>query len=221
MVGKGPSFRFNFFIFLLFFMVFSGWYGFLPGTLSAQEVEEPNEEPPIDSDWSGIMPSLYARGDQTFNISLGVLFPLFFVGNAGILDNKVNLVGGTGSIAYTYFLSSNLFVGGELELMAAGTLGKNMLYMFPFGFRAGYQAVLGHFEFPVSLTIGAAPQRYLDEGYFGFFMKGMVSGFFRFSSNWSFGLNSAWWWVPQWTAESAKDVSGHFLELTLAARYHF
>lgn len=194
--------------------------GFLHGPLSAQEAEEPEVEVPIDSDWSDMMPSLYARGDQTLNISLGVLFPMFFVGTTGVLDNKVSLAG-TFSLAYTYFLSSHLFVGGEFDLMAAGTLGKNMLYMVPFGFRTGYQAVVGRFEFPVSITVGAAPQKYLEEGYFGFFMKAMASGFFRFNVNWSFGLNTAWWWVPEWTQESAKDVQGHFLELTLAARYHF
>ncbi|MDR3115774.1 MAG: hypothetical protein LBU25_09680 [Treponema sp.] len=211
MVSKGTSFL---------FMVCVCLCGFLQAPLSAQEAEEPEDEVPIDSDWSGIMPSLYTRGDQTLNISLGVLFPMFFVGNAGILDNKVSIAG-TFSLAYNYFLSSHLYVGGEFELMAAGTLGKNMLYMVPFGLRAGYQAVVGRFEFPFTLTVGAAPQRYLEEGYFGFFMKGMASGFFRFNMNWSFGLNTAWWWVPEWTKENAKDVQGHFLELTLAARYHF
>ncbi|MDR0628177.1 MAG: hypothetical protein LBG24_00740 [Treponema sp.] len=211
MVRKGRSFL---------FIVFVCLCGLMQAPLSAQEAEDPENEVPIDSDWSGIMPSLYARGDQTLNISLGVLFPMFFIGNAGVLDNKVSLAG-TFSLAYNYFLSPHLFVGGEFELMAAGTLGKNMLYMVPFGFRTGYQAVVGRFEFPVTLTVGAAPQRYLEEGYFGLFMKAMVSGFFRFNTNWSFGLNTAWWWVPEWTRESAKDVQGHFLELTLAARYHF
>ncbi|MDR1956794.1 MAG: hypothetical protein LBQ30_08080 [Treponema sp.] len=196
----------------------------LLGRVSAQEGNEPGteEEVPITSDWSGVMPSRYTRGDQTLNISLGALFPMLFVGNAGVLDNHV-YPGGTFSLAYNYFLSADLYIGGEFNIMAAGTLGKNMLYLFPFGLRVGYQAVISRFEFPFTLMIGAAPQKYLDEDYFGFFMKGMVSGFFRFNPNWSFGVNAGWWWVPQWgTAESSvQDVQGHFLETTLAARYHF
>ncbi|MDR2393388.1 MAG: hypothetical protein LBD93_04445 [Treponema sp.] len=207
-----------FFISFFAFMLCLG--GLVPAPLSAQEGEEPSEELPIDSEWPGISTSLYTRGDQTINISLGMLFPMLFVGNKGILDNKVDF-GGTLSLGYTYFVSSDVFVGGELDLMFAGTLGKNMLYMIPFGIRAGYQAILGRFEFPLSLTVGAALQRYLEESYFGLFVKGTVSGFFRFNSNWSFGVNTAWWWVPEWTRESAKDAQGHFLETTLAARYHF
>jgi hypothetical protein len=187
---------------------------------AAQEGGDEEQEP-IPSDWSNFMPNLYARGDQTFNISLGLTFPVLFIGASGEkLPNNISL-GGTLSLSYNYFITSGFFVGGELGLMFAGTVGSNMLFIVPFGVRAGYQVVLSRFEFPVSLTIGGAPETYLETNYFGLWMKPEVSVFFRFSPDWSFGINGAWWWLPQWTAEPSKDANGHFVELTLSARYHF
>jgi hypothetical protein len=66
--------------------------------------------------------------------------------------------------------------------------------------------------------VGFAPQTYLEKKYLGFFVKPGVSAFWRFNPDWSFGLNAAWWWVPQW---AARTVHGNFLELSVSARYHF
>jgi hypothetical protein len=204
------------FFFIVFFAL-----GLFP--LRAQEEEE-EDSPPIDieSDWSLLRPSSYTRGDQTFIISLGILVPTVFVGNEGIISGNIG-IGGTGSLAYNYFLNSWFYIGAEVEGMFASTLGNNMLYIVPFGLRLGYQFLLGRFEFPLTLTIGGAAQSYLanEENYFGFFMKPTISGFFRFNPEWSFGLNVGWWWLPQWTRDSARDVHGNFLEITLSARYHF
>jgi hypothetical protein len=69
--------------------------------------------------------------------------------------------------------------------------------------------------------IGGATQKYLETNYFGLFLKPMASAFFRFNPDWSFGLNAGWWLVPEWTKESRKDMTAHFVEVTLSARYHF
>jgi hypothetical protein len=195
-------------------------------SLFAQEYpedEEPGSEeaPPIESDWSGYMPSLYSRGDQTFNISLGVIFPTVFYQNSKPITHNVNVVGGTGSLGYNYFFSSHFFVGGEIGGMFDYTLRKNTLFIIPIGVRAGYQFILKRFEFPLALTLGIAPQRFLDLGYVGFFMKPSASAFFRFNPDWSFGMNTAWWWVPEWTRERDKNIDGNFIDITLSARYHF
>jgi hypothetical protein len=187
--------------------------------LPAQEEEEP-EEPPIESEWPDVAPPLYSRGDQTFSISLGAIFPIIFLGRNGKITNNVK-IGGTGALAYNYFLTSHIFVGAEVSGMFAPTLGENMLYIVPIGIRAGYQFVLGSFEFPLALMVGMAPQKYLEMGYFGFFMKPSASVYWRFNPSWSFGLNTGWWWVPQWTRDRSRDVHGHFVDLTLSARYHF
>jgi hypothetical protein len=71
--------------------------------------------------------------------------------------------------------------------------------------------------------IGGAAQKYLnEEDYFGLIVKPSASAFFRASSDFSFGLNAQWWWVPQWPKDNwDKRVDGNFIELTLSVRYHF
>jgi hypothetical protein len=107
--------------------------------------------------------------------------------------------------------------------MFAFTLGRNVFSLVPFGVRAGYQFMAGRFEFPLGLMIGGAGQKYLnEEDYFGLIVKPTASVFFRATSDFSFGLNAQWWWVPQWPKDNwDKRVDGNFIELTLSVRYHF
>lgn len=192
----------------------------LAGNVTAQD-DGGDEGSPIVSDWSGLGYSLYSKGDKTFTITAGLLFPAAFIQKGGTaLDNHVK-VGGAGSLAYNYFLNPRVFIGGEVGGMFAATLGENYLYIISTGFRAGWQFTLGRFEFPVSLLIGGATQKYLDFDLYGFFMKPSAAVFFRLNTDWSFGLNAAWWWVPQKTSEPEKDTQGHFFEATLSAKYRF
>jgi hypothetical protein len=173
---------------------------------------------PIESDWPEAMPDLYSRGDKIFGISIGPVFPTVFIHEDGGIKGGNIGVGGNGSLRYTYFFDGHLFIGGEIGGMFAQTKAENFLFLVPMGMRMGYQFILKRFEFPLSLLIGFAPQTYLEKNYFGLFVKPSASAFWRFNPDWSFGLNAAWWWVPQW---SDNTVHGNFLELTLCARYHF
>lgn len=180
-------------------------------------------EPPIATEpiWNGEVPSVYTKGDKTFTISLGTIVPLFYTtGSFGKVKNNSS-VGGAGSLGYNYFFNSHFALGGEFGGMFSGTLGENMLYVIPFGLKATYQFVVPPFEFPISLMVGGAAQSYLDTNYLGMIVKPGVSAFWRQGPDWSFGINAAWWWLPQWTSSSETSVFGNFLELTLAARYHF
>jgi len=111
-------------------------------------------------------------------------------------------------------------MGAELGGMFASTRAGNMLYIVPFGARFGYQFVIKRFEFPLSVMIGAAPQKYLSNGYIGLVVKPGASVFWRFNPDWSFGLNGVWWFVPEWP-KNGYNVNGNFMELTMSARYHF
>jgi len=201
-------------IFLVLLLIFCGL------SLYAQEGAYQEEDP--DNSFSGtefdeIMTVEYSSGDKTFSVSAGILIPLFF---SGIDNNQHGIsVGGFGSLAFNYFITQRFFVGGELSGMFAGTRGRNMLYIVPFGVRIGYQFSFRRFEFPVSLMIGAAAQQYLEKNYLGLIVKPGVSAFWRFNPEWSFGVNGAYWFVPQWPANK-KNTFGNFLELTLSARYH-
>ena len=198
-------------LFFILFLIFLGL------NLPAQEEEDPDDAPP-DSEWVDIASAPYSSGDRNFVVSLGVLFPIYF---SGIENNRHGLsFGGLGTLTFNYFINSNIFLGAELSGTFSGTRGGNMLYIIPFGIRAGYQFWYRRFEFPVSLMIGAAPQRYLEKGYFGPIFKPGASVFWRYNPDWSFGLNAAWWLVPQWPKNGNNSI-GNFLELTLSARYHF
>jgi hypothetical protein len=203
-------------VFLLAAVLFPGHR-----SLAAQEDSEEGEEIPIESDWDVYAPELYSRGDQTFTISLGVTFPTLFVENRKILEHNFVPVGGTGNLAYNYFLGPRFNVGGEIGGLFNYTLGNNTVFIIPMGIRVGYQFVFRRFEFPLMFVTGIAPQRYLDLNYLGFFMKGSGSVFFRFSPDWSFGLNTVWSWYPQWTKEREKNAHGNMIDVTLSARYHF
>jgi len=204
-------------LFLLLFLIFPGL------GLFSQEDTPPDQQqpgaPPIESGWDNYNTTMYTRGDKTFTITLGVILPTYFGGAVDNNDHGLS-VGGTGTLAFNYFMNSNIFLGGELSGMFCGTRAKNMLYIIPFGFRIGYQFVFHSFEFPLSLMIGAAPQRYLEKSYFGLILKPGASVFWRFNTDWSFGLNGIWWFLPQWP-KGGNDAYGNFMEITLSARYHF
>ncbi|MDR0539040.1 MAG: hypothetical protein LBG74_00835 [Spirochaetaceae bacterium] len=182
-------------------------------------------------DWSNRF-STYTKGDKTFGISVGTLIPLFFVQNNGRVaagygegsDNVHIKIGGTGSLAYTHFLTPHIFLGGELQGAFAGTLSEKLLYIIPIGIKGGYQWTLSRFEFPLSLTLGMATQVYTASSepvYWGLFLRPQGAVFFRINHDWSFGLSAGWWWVPEWAETRSKSVDGHFLDIMLTARYHF
>jgi hypothetical protein len=190
--------------------------------LAAQEEweDDPGEEVPIEDDWTGFISSLYSFGDQTFNISLGIAVPSFFVSGGSYLPRHMT-IGGTGSLSYDYYLGPNLFAGVELQGMFAGTTGKYMIYIIPINIRVGYQFVIRRFEIPLSLGLGIALQKYQEYDNLSLFIKPRAGVFFRLNPDWSFGINTAWWWIPQTSKDPPLTVHGHFFEATLAARYHF
>jgi len=192
---------------------------FSPILLAAQQGDEPS----IDADWDDFFTDLYARGDQTFLISMGVTFPtlFYFFNNNELGDPQFTGIGGTGSLNYNYYLNSKLFLGGEVSGMFISSLTGNSLFIVPLGMRVGTQFIVNRFEFPVSLSFGMVWQTYLNFGYYGFYLKAGGGAYFRVSSDWSFGLTTDWAWFPQWTDDPAKNVDGNFIYLRLSARYHF
>jgi hypothetical protein len=194
----------------------------LLASLSLLAAQEDDQEPSIDSEWDDYILELYSPGDQTFNISLGVIFPAVFYNSGKIIDPKFDPpVGGTGSLSYNYFVTSHVFLGAEAGIMFLPTIGKNTLFTIPVGLRGGYQFNIWRMEFPLTLTAGLVWHRYLDDTYFGIYVKGGAAAFFRATPDWSFGIAADWSWFPQWTSDITKNVDGNIIGLTLAARYHF
>jgi hypothetical protein len=184
--------------------------------------QEEGDDPSVEDDWEIYEMDLYTRGDQTFIISIGTVFPAVFLNNGKIIDhNFTPPVGGIGSLSYNYYLGSNIFLGAEFGFFFNSTLGRNVAYFIPLGVRGGYQFNVLRFEFPLAVTLGVIWHNYLNLGYFGMYVKGGGAAFYRYNANWSFGLTANWCWLPQWTREVRKNVDGNIVELMLSARYHF
>jgi len=179
-------------------------------------------EPPSGGDWDFYAPDSYTRGDQTFVISFGAIFPTVFFNNGEVLNNNFSPpVGGAGSLSYNYFFTPKIFLGGELGGLFMPTLGNNKLYAILLGAKTGYQFYFWRLEFPLNITFGMTWHSYLNLKYYGFYMKGGGAVYYRFNSEWSFGISANWNWFPQWTSEPKKNVDGNMVDLLLSARYHF
>jgi len=122
--------------------------------------------------------------------------------------------------------------GDQTFIISLGTIfptvfynnGKSMtsnFYAILVGARTGYQFYFWRFEFPLNLTIGMVWHTYLNFRYYGLYLKGGGAAYFRFNSEWSFGVSTNWYWLPQWTNERSKNVDGNMLDVLLSARYHF
>jgi len=184
--------------------------------------QESDDEPDVEPDWNMINTDMYALGDQVFNITVGTAFPTVFFNNENKINHNIKApVGMAGSLTYNYFLSSNIFLGLDISGMVFWTLGKNFLYLVPVGVKAGYQFLVWKLEFPVSITLGMVWHTYLENTYYGFYIKGGASAFYRFNQEWSFGLNVDWYWLPEWTKDKSKNIDGNVIDLTLSVRYHF
>ena len=199
-------------------------------TYVQEEYEEDEEDDPYynedifgEEDWGGYIAELYSRGDQTFTISLGLIFPAIFTNNGQRIDHHFSPpVGGTGTLVYTYFFTSNIFFGAEIGVKFNRTLARNTIFLIPIGARAGWQFVFRRFEFPLFGTIGFAPQRYLNLSLVGLFTKLGAGAYYRFNPDWSFGLNVDWNWYPQRPkGEKSKNVNANIIGVTISARYHF
>jgi len=189
--------------------------------LYAQEEPPEDSPPPNGGDWD-IYQDNYSRGDQTFIISLGTVFPTFFISNGKKLKNNFSPpVGGGGNLSYNYYFTRNIFLGGELGGAFLPTMANNMFYGVFLGTRAGYQFYWWRLEFPLNVSLGMSWQRYLGNRYYGLYMKAGGSAYFRYNSDWSFGLSSNWYWIPEWTNDRKKNVDGIMIDVLLSARYHF
>jgi hypothetical protein len=203
----------------IIFILLMGIQGLImPSMLSAQDNEDPSREP----GWDDYTSDSYTRGDQILAISLGTVFPLAFLNNGKTIEHNITPpVGGTGSLAYNYFLNSGFFLGADLTLMFLYTLGNNNLFLIPIGIRAGYQFNIWKLEFPLSVGVGIAFHRVLNSGYFGMHVRAGAAVYFRALNTWSFGISANAYWLPEWTSDSKKNVDGFFMDTTLSARYHF
>ena len=152
------------------------------------------------------------KGDQFIKVGLMVNIPL----HPAATQLKV---GGAGTLGYMRFLNSNLALGGDASFSYMTTVGKNVFTCIPLMAKVMYQFTAHKFEFPITLGIGGAFQNYIGESYFGLIIKPEVGAFFRYSPDWSFGVNVGWNMMPQWTKDSS--YFGVIMDIGATVRYHF
>ncbi len=166
--------------------------------------------------------AMNVRGDKFIKIALAGSIPLNFGGNS-FKDGESQLeVGGTGSIGFYYFLNEYMALGADLGFGYQPTIGSNIFNYIPLTFAAMFQPTLAKFEFPITLSVGAAVENYLSETYFpGLFLKAEAGAFYRINPTWSLGFTGTWVGMPQWFKNSDYNYFGCFLDVGLSMRYHF
>ena len=169
---------------------------------------------------------VYSLGDQTLRINLGLFAPLFFLGGpGGPVAGKLTL-GGAGSLAWESYLTNEFTVGAEIGGSFSFTENLRALFMVPIAARASYIFRFYPFEMPVTLGLGINFSALDDYRKIDPFAKAGTAFYWNYSSQWAFGANLFYWFVPQFYSASSPagaDATryGNFLEFTLSALYHF
>lgn len=166
---------------------------------------------------------VYSLGDQTLRINLGLFAPLFFFGG-GYEPAKLTL-GGAGSLVWESYLTNTTTVGLEIGGSFSFTENRRTLFMLPIAARGSYIFSLYPFEIPVTVAAGMNFSRVAEAQKIDSFLKAGTGLHWNYSSQWAFGANLFYWFVPQiYTASSpaGSDATryGNFLEITLSALYH-
>ncbi|MFI3258442.1 MAG: hypothetical protein R3Y36_09115 [Spirochaetales bacterium] len=182
---------------------------FVVSSLHAQETETPV----IQTEQETITYKMNQKGDQFIALKLDVNIPYRPFENLK--------VGGSGSLGYHHFLTSEFTIGGNVSFAYTTTIGSNVFYFVPFMFTASYQFTAGKFEIPISLEIGGALQNYLDRTYFGLAVRPEIAAYYRYSPDWSFGIQTGVYILPQWYSNSEYNYTGIIQDVGLSVRYHF
>ena len=170
-------------------------------------------------------------GDQAFSISAGVILPLFTVllhdyeaagFSAGITDTRLS-VGGQGSLAYSFYLSSNI----KLSIQLGGTfqwdINRNLIYMIPITVKGSYEFhPFSRMTIPVHLALGVNMTSWNDFFIANFIVKPGFGVYFDWNTEWSFGVDFTYWFIPQLNVDiSGQQTLMNQADIMLGAEYHF
>ena len=190
--------------------------------LWAQQNDE--DDRPIPPATPEVFPE-YGLGDQMLAINLGIMAPLFFAGGPDGIQNTNLSLGGLGSLEWASYLNNNVALGMELGGAFAFTPNGRALFMVPITAKISYVFRSYPFSFPVFLGAGLNISRLEDQTKFDPILKPGASFYWTYNPEWSFGLNTTYWWVPQFyrgpEPPSGDTRYGNFLEISLSALYHF
>lgn len=180
---------------------------------------------PIEGEEEERFQPTYSLGDQMLSLNLGGIFPLFYTGGPDGTEDANLSFGGTGHLLWSTFINNNLAVGGEFGGMFAFTPNRNTLFMIPLAARLTYFLRVFPFEFPLSIAAGVNFSRFEANFKTDTILIPGVGGYWNFNTEWAFGFDARWWWVPQVytgsTPPSEDTRFGNFLTTTLGVMYRF
>ncbi len=167
----------------------------------------------------------YSKGDQNFILNGGLFLPLFFLSLDGTVSPALQKAypGVTGSLSWVSFLDNRLYLGFEFGGTYSGTLNRTF-FMIPVMGKFGYVYTTYPFEIPLSVGAGVDFIKLEDLFTTTAVLKPEAGFYWNWSSEWAFGLNVAYWFVPElYFSDGLSDQSmfGNFLDIRLSAMYHF
>ncbi len=191
----------------------------------AQSDQPPPEgQQPGDKKKSVLEMEGHQLGDQTLALSAGMMVPLFFQEFGGSAFPTNLTLGGMGELQWAAYLNPNLRIGLDLAGSFARSPNDHTLFLMPITAKVAYVLGVSRFEFPFYLGAGISIVRYREWSHVDFILKPGVAGYWRYDSNWSFGLNLTWWLDFQSTT-SSQDPSqarmGNFLMISPSVFYNF
>ncbi len=170
---------------------------------------------------------LYGIGDQAFSINAGTILPLFIVGvdgNAFGGFSKLSL-GAAGSLRWGTFLNNEMTIGVDLGGMFAMTKLDRVLVMLPVSAMYTYSFRFYPFEIILQAGLGVNVSKLEDDLHIGPVLKPGASFYWNYSGEWSFGLQTEYWFVPDIyfgrNVPPEQSAFGNFFGLTLTTLYHF
>ncbi len=170
---------------------------------------------------------IYGLGDQTFSINAGAVLPLFIVGFDGTYTGGFTKlsVGASGSLRWGAFLNNETSIGADLGGMFAVTELNRTLIMLPVTGVYSYTLSFYPFELMFHVGLGVNFTKLDNDLYIGPVLKPGASFYWNYNGEWSFGLQTEYWFVPEFYFGDSVPVShnafGNFLGITLTTLYHF
>jgi hypothetical protein len=182
--------------------------------------EEKNTPPPV--------PPSYILGSSNIVVRLGAFIPLFFNNLSTGEVVPANLWTGVKfGFQWQGYLSNEWSVGVELNGALSFSPNFNILWLLPIGAKGSYTIHMHPFEFPLSLTVGACLESFIDSSRIDFFLKPEIAAYWKIDATWGVGLSVGYLWIPQQASDDQESVQsgqsfiGNFLDISIALSFYF
>ncbi len=186
----------------------------------------PAEQKPRDKDEKKSVFAIegHQLGDQTLAVSAGLMAPLFFQEFDGTAHDTNLTLGGMGELQWAAYVSPDIRIGLDIAGSFARSPNDRTLFLMPITAKVAYVLGISRFEFPIFLGAGINIVRYREWSHVDLILKPGAAGYWRYDSNWSFGLSLVWWLDFQ-PATASQDPSqarmGDFLMISPSLFYNF